>query len=90
MWGKARPGGAPDLKGCPTCPTEVPRLDAAGKRPWDGDHQPTWGSRVVNWYNDWSAGRADLPTRKRVLDSWNQFLRLQCKRCNRSNRFNTP
>ncbi len=72
-WDNAEPGPNGG-KLCPTCKKEVKVKPFSGdKRDWDIDHNPSWTNREFP---------ANV-TRKRVLDNYQEGIRLECPSCNR-------
>ena len=75
---------------CPTCGKAIPEKITIQtkngpkiRRGYDLDHYPsTWNERVNNMKM-----RATQPSRKEVLDIYNESVRVQCPKCNQGHRF---
>ncbi|PPB11043.1 GH-E family nuclease [Brevibacillus laterosporus] len=75
---------------CPTCGRDIPdsitintKNGPVKRIGYDLDHYPdTWAERVASM----KAGEVK-PTRKEVLDEYNERLRVQCHECNISHAF---
>lgn len=71
---------------CPTCGKKMPETITRNGRSrvgYDGDHYPTTWNERVQEMKKWPTA----PTRKQVLDIYNQDVRAQCPDCNQGHRF---
>ena len=71
---------------CPTCGKKIPETITQNGRTrvgYDGDHYPTTWSERVQEMKKWPTA----PTRKQVLDIYNQDVRAQCPNCNQGHMF---
>ena len=71
---------------CPTCGKKIPETITQNGRKrvgYDGDHYPTTWSERVQEMKKWPTA----PTRKQVLDIYNQDVRAQCPNCNQGHMF---
>ena len=71
---------------CPTCGKKIPNVITKNGRTrigYDGDHYPTtWSERVKAM-----KAQPTAPTRKQVLDIFNEDVRVQCPECNQGHMF---